>query len=88
LTTTRRDDLEHGTNAAYVAGCVCSECLEHQRVRMATTHPEGQHPGRGVCSPTARTQVNSSQTPNTDSSRRSKPEVEIMERRQNVAMST
>jgi hypothetical protein len=35
LTTTRRDDLEHGTNAAYVAGCVCSECREHQRVRMA-----------------------------------------------------
>jgi hypothetical protein len=24
LTTTRRDDLDHGTNAAYVAGCVCS----------------------------------------------------------------
>jgi hypothetical protein len=23
LTATRRDDLEHGTNAAYVAGCVC-----------------------------------------------------------------
>jgi hypothetical protein len=35
LTTTRRDDLENGTNAAYVAGCVCSECPEHQRVRMA-----------------------------------------------------
>ena len=35
LTTTRRDDLENGTNAAYVAGCVCSECREHQRVRMA-----------------------------------------------------
>jgi hypothetical protein len=35
LTTTRRDDLAHGTNAAYVAGCVCSECREHQRVRMA-----------------------------------------------------
>ena len=35
LTATRRDDLEHGTNAAYVAGCVCSECREHQRVRMA-----------------------------------------------------
>jgi hypothetical protein len=29
LTATRRDDLEHGTNAAYVAGCVCSECREH-----------------------------------------------------------
>jgi hypothetical protein len=35
LTVTRRDDLEHGTNAAYVQGCVCSECREHQRVRMA-----------------------------------------------------
>lgn len=23
LTATRRDDLEHGTNVAYVAGCVC-----------------------------------------------------------------
>jgi hypothetical protein len=35
LMATRRDDLEHGTNAAYVAGCVCGECREHQRVRMA-----------------------------------------------------
>jgi hypothetical protein len=35
LTATRRDDLDHGTNAAYVHGCVCSECREHQRVRMA-----------------------------------------------------
>jgi hypothetical protein len=35
LTATRRDDLEHGTNAAYVRGCVCSECREHQRIRMA-----------------------------------------------------
>jgi hypothetical protein len=35
LTATRRDDLEHGTNAAYVHGCVCSDCREHQRVRMA-----------------------------------------------------
>jgi hypothetical protein len=35
LTATRQADLEHGTNAAYVAGCVCSECREHQRVRMA-----------------------------------------------------
>ena len=32
---TRRDDLRHGTNAAYVAGCVCKECREHQRIRMA-----------------------------------------------------
>jgi hypothetical protein len=35
LTATRRDDLKHGTNAAYVAGCVCSECRGHQRVRVA-----------------------------------------------------
>jgi hypothetical protein len=26
LTATRRDDLEHGTNAAYARGCVCREC--------------------------------------------------------------
>jgi hypothetical protein len=35
LSATRRDDLKHGTTAAYVAGCVCKECREHQRVRMA-----------------------------------------------------
>ena len=35
LTATRRDDLQHGTNAAYVHGCVCSECRTHQRIRMA-----------------------------------------------------
>jgi hypothetical protein len=35
LTATRRDDLEHGTNAAYVHGCVCSECRDYQRIRMA-----------------------------------------------------
>jgi hypothetical protein len=35
LTATRRADLRHGTNAAYVAGCVCKECREHQRQRMA-----------------------------------------------------
>jgi hypothetical protein len=35
LTATRRNDLQHGTNAAYVAGCACKECREHQRVRMA-----------------------------------------------------
>jgi hypothetical protein len=34
LTATRRDDLRQGTNAAYAHGCVCSECREHQRVRM------------------------------------------------------
>jgi hypothetical protein len=35
LTAIRRDDLKHGTTAAYVAGCVCKECREHQRVRMS-----------------------------------------------------
>ncbi len=35
LTASRRDDLQHGTNAAYVHGCVCSACREHQRFRMA-----------------------------------------------------
>ena len=35
LTATRRDDLKHGTTAAYVRGCVCSECREHQGERMA-----------------------------------------------------
>ena len=35
LTATRRDDLQHGTNTAYVHGCVCCECREYQRVRMA-----------------------------------------------------
>jgi hypothetical protein len=36
LIATRRDDLKHGTNAAYVAGCVCKDCREHQRIRMAS----------------------------------------------------
>jgi hypothetical protein len=35
LTATRRNDLQHGTNAAYVHGCVCSECRKHQRERLA-----------------------------------------------------
>jgi hypothetical protein len=34
LTASRRLDLQHGTNAAYVAGCVCGERRSHQ-VRMA-----------------------------------------------------
>jgi hypothetical protein len=34
LTATRRGDLKHGTNAPYVAGCVCREYREHQRIRM------------------------------------------------------
>jgi len=40
LTATRRDDLEHGTTPAYVRGCVCSECRERQRVRMARKRPD------------------------------------------------
>jgi len=35
LMATRRHDLKHGSNAAYMAGCVCRECREHQRIRMA-----------------------------------------------------
>jgi hypothetical protein len=34
LTAARRNDLEHGTNAAYKRGCVCRECREHQQIRM------------------------------------------------------
>ena len=35
LAATRRDDIDHGTNAAYIKGCVCSDCRTHQRIRMA-----------------------------------------------------
>ena len=34
LTAARRDDLDHGTNAAYAHGCVCGDCREHQQRRM------------------------------------------------------
>jgi hypothetical protein len=34
LTAARRDDLEHGTTAAYIHGCVCSDCRTYQLVRM------------------------------------------------------
>ena len=34
LNAARRNDLKHGTNAAYVHGCVCHECREHQQIRM------------------------------------------------------
>jgi hypothetical protein len=34
LTASRRGDLQHGTNAAYVQGCVCRECRQHQQIRM------------------------------------------------------
>jgi hypothetical protein len=41
LTASRRDDLEHGTNAAYLHGCVCSDCRMHQQVRMGRTVANG-----------------------------------------------
>ena len=34
LVASRRDDLKHDTGAAYVQGCVCSDCRAHQRIRM------------------------------------------------------
>jgi hypothetical protein len=34
LTATRRDDLQHGTNAAYIHGCVCTDCRTYQLIRM------------------------------------------------------
>jgi len=34
LAASRRTDLQHGTNAAYVQGCVCRECRQHQQIRM------------------------------------------------------
>jgi hypothetical protein len=34
LTAARRNDPKHGANAAYVHGCVCRECREHQSIRM------------------------------------------------------
>jgi hypothetical protein len=34
LTAARWGDVEHGTNAAYVRGCVCHECREYQSIRM------------------------------------------------------
>jgi hypothetical protein len=33
-TAGRREDLQHGTNAAYLHGCVCKDCRAHQLVRM------------------------------------------------------
>ena len=34
LTGARRDDLNHGTNAAYANGCACRDCRNHQQRRM------------------------------------------------------
>jgi hypothetical protein len=33
--TASRGGLQRGTNAAYVHGCVCHECGEHQQIRMS-----------------------------------------------------
>ena len=38
LMATRSSDLRHGTNAAYMAGCVC------QRQRMARSSPRSRRP--------------------------------------------
>jgi hypothetical protein len=35
LMATVGEDLRLGTNAAYVYGCACRECGEHQRICMA-----------------------------------------------------
>jgi hypothetical protein len=35
LAASRRNDLRHGTNAAYIAGCVCKEC-------RASADPHGE----------------------------------------------
>lgn len=42
LTATRRDDLQHGTNAAYVQGCVCSECRERDPVKTLDSSPKAR----------------------------------------------
>jgi hypothetical protein len=34
LTAARQGDPTHGANAAYVHGCVCRECREHQSIGM------------------------------------------------------
>jgi hypothetical protein len=41
LTASHRGDLEHGTNAAYLHGCVYSDCRMHQQVRMGRTVVNG-----------------------------------------------
>lgn len=35
LMAARWADLQHGTTPAYMRGCVCKDCREHQRERMA-----------------------------------------------------
>jgi hypothetical protein len=49
LTVGRRDDLVHGTNAAYIHGCVCSECRAHQQLRMGRNRNSGRSPWTQSC---------------------------------------
>jgi hypothetical protein len=44
LTATRRDDIQHGTNAAYIHGCVCSDCRRISRFEWAGTAPSADQP--------------------------------------------
>jgi hypothetical protein len=44
LTATRRDDMQHGTNAAYLHGCVCSDCRRISRFGWAGTAPSADQP--------------------------------------------
>jgi hypothetical protein len=68
LTATRRDDLEHGSNAAYVAGCVCGECRSQKGQDgeaaqlgqlvwfipdISAERPQHQQPGPRDCEETA-----------------------------------
>jgi hypothetical protein len=45
LTAARRDDLEHGTNAAYVNGCVCAQ------IAGSASKGNGQETGGDNCTP-------------------------------------
>ena len=38
LTAARREDIQHGTNAAYIHGCVCKDC------RDISARQDGQEP--------------------------------------------
>jgi hypothetical protein len=42
LTASRRNDLKHGSTPAHVRGCVCKDCREHQRQRMAKNRKSGR----------------------------------------------
>jgi hypothetical protein len=47
LTAARREDLQHGTNAAYLHGCVCKDCRTYQLVRMGRSVHAAVTPGTG-----------------------------------------